>query len=286
MKLGKQIDEDSSSSSPHVGLIAASPDIFPPDKFNAGLLVLRPSTSVFNDLINASSTMESYDGGDTGFLNAYYPSWFQNMPSMSRLPFGYNAQRFLHHCTYKKQPKYWDVGIGDDLHVIHYSSSPKPWEINDDNTKEAIDSKTEAKAMLNEKDTQTVAQSGNKKNDKLEQMWKRQYKQSKNYAARCEESRIKKKRKEDEQKQQQHQKMMASKRPKDSSASANDNPSTANRKGMHGSIAKRFKELRKDGMGVKEAMAAARAELGADKADNRAGDAGSQVAAMFGMPMF
>ena len=45
---------------------------------------------------------------------------------MARLPFGYNAQRTLHWMTYAKQPGYWRAV--QPLKVIHFSSSPKPWE--------------------------------------------------------------------------------------------------------------------------------------------------------------
>ena len=45
---------------------AASPDIFPPDRFNAGVLVITPSESSFQSLLSAIPTTPSYDGGDTG----------------------------------------------------------------------------------------------------------------------------------------------------------------------------------------------------------------------------
>lgn len=49
---------------------AAAPDVFPPDCFNAGVLFIRPSLKVFNNLLQKISHEKSYDGGDTGFLNA------------------------------------------------------------------------------------------------------------------------------------------------------------------------------------------------------------------------
>lgn len=52
---------------------AACPDIFPPDKFNAGVLVIRPSIERFQWLVSNISRLSSYDGGDTGFLNACFP---------------------------------------------------------------------------------------------------------------------------------------------------------------------------------------------------------------------
>jgi glycogenin glucosyltransferase len=103
---------------------AAAPDVFPPDKFNAGLLVLTPDIARFNQIILSLHTLPSYDGGDTGLLNAIFPGWFQSSAS-NRLPFCYNAQRTLHWLTYQAQPGYWNA-IGPKK-VIHFSSSPKPW---------------------------------------------------------------------------------------------------------------------------------------------------------------
>lgn len=47
------------------------------------------------------------------------------------MPFGWNAQRILHWFTIKRTDKYWEeVGkSGDGLRIIHYSSSPKPWNL-------------------------------------------------------------------------------------------------------------------------------------------------------------
>jgi glycogenin glucosyltransferase len=120
---------------------AASPDIFPPDKFNAGVLVLSPNSELFVEMLRVCAMFKSYDGGDTGFLNQFFPRWFcrdswfhgfdeaglkhRGLVQVERLPFGYNAQRIMHSWT-KKKPAYWRDGV--DLHVLHYSSSPKPWE--------------------------------------------------------------------------------------------------------------------------------------------------------------
>ena len=52
---------------------AASPDVFPPDHFNAGVLLIKPSLSVFKELLCRSQKAHtSYDGGDTGFLNGIF----------------------------------------------------------------------------------------------------------------------------------------------------------------------------------------------------------------------
>jgi len=57
-------------------------------------------------MISKTETLPTYDGGDTGFLNAYFPDWFK-MPAPSRLPFGYNAQRILYWFTVKRTEGYW-----------------------------------------------------------------------------------------------------------------------------------------------------------------------------------
>lgn len=103
---------------------AAAPDVFPPDRFNAGVMVVQPSELIFQDMLSKVPQLVSYDGGDTGFLNAYFPSWFTS--TTNKLPFKYNAQRILFWFTYAKNPGYWNV-----LHpiaILHYSSSPKPWD--------------------------------------------------------------------------------------------------------------------------------------------------------------
>jgi len=104
---------------------AAAPDIFPPDKFNAGVLVIRPNADVFNLMLEKVNVLSSYDGGDTGFLNSFFPHWYFG-DTNSRLPFGYNAQRTMYWFTYNKRPGYWNSI--QNLKIIHYSSSPKPWE--------------------------------------------------------------------------------------------------------------------------------------------------------------
>eukprot|EP00475_Leptophrys_vorax_P030002 TRINITY_DN4456_c0_g1_i1.p1 TRINITY_DN4456_c0_g1~~TRINITY_DN4456_c0_g1_i1.p1 ORF type:complete len:605 (-),score=121.14 TRINITY_DN4456_c0_g1_i1:127-1941(-) len=123
--------------------LAAAPDIFPPDKFNAGVLVLSPNSHLFVEMLRVCSKFESYDGGDTGFLNQFFSRWYNDSESWfdgfdechlkhrqlvqtAKLQFGYNAQRIMHSWTHKKRPLYWENAV--NVHVLHYSSSPKPWE--------------------------------------------------------------------------------------------------------------------------------------------------------------
>ncbi|EKX51383.1 hypothetical protein GUITHDRAFT_65972, partial [Guillardia theta CCMP2712] len=109
---------------------AAAPDTFPPDRFNAGVLVVEPSLEVFEDMISRIGVMHSYDGGDTGFLNSYFHDWF-TMGEASRLPFRYNALRTMYWLTQKKpgQPagySYWNA-VGA-VRCLHFCSFPKPWD--------------------------------------------------------------------------------------------------------------------------------------------------------------
>lgn len=63
-----------------------------------GVMVIKPSRQVLEDMLSKTNSIASYDGGDTGFLNAYFPDWFRDGPD-SRLPFGYNALRTMHWMT-------------------------------------------------------------------------------------------------------------------------------------------------------------------------------------------
>jgi len=108
--------------------LAAAPDVYPPDKFNAGLLLIQPGQALFDSLLATVGSIASYDGGDTGFLNAHFPEWY-SAPEGNRLPFAYNAQRTLYWMTHNSQPGYWEA-VGP-IKVLHFSSSPKPWDAPD-----------------------------------------------------------------------------------------------------------------------------------------------------------
>lgn len=103
---------------------AFCPDVFPPDKFNAGVIVLEPSASVFGRMLEQVGELPSHDGGDTGFLNAFFPEWY-SWPSEQRLHFRYNALRTLYWFT-QKNPGYWEAV--KPIKVLHFCSTPKPWD--------------------------------------------------------------------------------------------------------------------------------------------------------------
>jgi len=247
------------------GLIAAAPDIFPPDKFNAGVLLVRPCSLIFDDMMQKCKSLISYDGGDTGFLNAYFQDWHisNDEGACRRLPFGYNAQRFLHHCTHEKQPKYWDMAV--DLHIIHYSSSPKPWELKKEKKEEAIPSANLAAtdSFLSPQDTDNLKKATDMK--ELEATWWKWYKQSQEYVEIYQKDTA-------AAQMEERKKIQAAKR-------ASSRPLSA--KEVHRLVAKRYKELRhRDGKNASEAMMIARREYRLDKDEPTPG---SQVAAMFGM---
>ncbi|MED6225239.1 Inositol phosphorylceramide glucuronosyltransferase 1 [Stylosanthes scabra] len=109
------------------------------ERMNSGVMVVEPSTTLFNDMMNKVNTLPSYTGGDQGFLNSYYSGFpnahlFEpNMPSdmlanrkvpeMERLSTLYNADVGLYMLANK-----WMVDE-NELRVIHYTLGPiKPWD--------------------------------------------------------------------------------------------------------------------------------------------------------------
>lgn len=101
-----------------------APDVFPPDRFNAGVIVARPCQALFSRMMEKVGVLPSHDGGDTGFLNSFFPEWYEG-PAERRLPFRYNALRTMYWFTHKN-PGYWDAV--KPLKILHFCSSPKPWD--------------------------------------------------------------------------------------------------------------------------------------------------------------
>ena len=256
-------------------LIAAAPDLMPPDKFNAGVMVLRPSQTVFDNMMGQRRLLTTYDGGDTGFLNAYFPEWYTQMPPMARLSFGYNAQRLLYSTTYEKQPNYWDLGVAPDLHIIHFSSQPKPWESKPPSANEATESSVSttdtavAGSHLDQDDVKKLKKV--QKAQELDNLWWGAYQRSKNFASSFAK---------EAQEDSIHQKKRIAEARKVSKEWKR--PKTPQE--IHKLVSKRFKDLRKEGKSVKDAMRQARIEYGQDKEDDdEAGTSTQKVAAMFGI---
>ncbi|KAL3803174.1 hypothetical protein HJC23_003449 [Cyclotella cryptica] len=261
--------DKSTETTKRFGLLAAAPDIFPPDKFNAGVMVIRPSKSIFDDMMsrlpfcdtsNRDSNNEikhckSYDGGDTGFLNSYYPNWYKDMPPYSRLSFGFNAQRFMHHCTFDKQPNYWNDGI-DDLRIIHFSSSPKPWDTSPD-TMKISRGVTTASELLAVEEGDQIKQSCRA----LESLWQTVFAQSQCYY------------------EKELKKRQATKASSTRTLRAADTPPAKDKFSPHQMMHKRYKELRRKGYSTSQAMEKARTEYGM----NQEFDPCRAVGQMFGL---
>ena len=241
-------------------LVAAAPDLFPPDKFNSGVMVIRPSRAAFDSMIKQKSLLANYDGSDTGFLNSYFSEWHTEMAPLARLPFTYNAQRALYDMTHEKGHRsYWDVAVAPDLHILHYSGTPKPWEY--------ASIKGTPQPVQQQQHSTLKAKTG----DALTDLWLQWYQRSKNFATRVQKSNEREA--EDKLKaavefRQNQQEVMAARAKK------------KDPKDTHKLISNRYKELRQQGHDVKTAMAMARTELGADDEDV---NPASAVLSMFGM---
>lgn len=82
----------------------AAPECFPPDTFNSGFMVLKPSIKTLHYLMAVGDEMGSAEGGDQGILNNYYcQNWYvadQDDPDCGRLPWSYNVEAQYYE-TYK-----------------------------------------------------------------------------------------------------------------------------------------------------------------------------------------
>jgi alpha-N-acetylglucosamine transferase len=103
--------------------IAAAPDFFLPDRFSSGVMVLEPRQATFDRMVQALSTAESYDGGDQGFLNGFFESWYA-MPVAHRLPIGYNMAHFVYQFM-RSHRSTWDK-LQHEIKIVHYLVQ-KPW---------------------------------------------------------------------------------------------------------------------------------------------------------------
>ncbi|KAB2630164.1 hypothetical protein D8674_007683 [Pyrus ussuriensis x Pyrus communis] len=81
--------------------------------FNSGLMVVEPSNCMFEYLMQKTSKLESYNGGDQGFLNEIFTWWH-------RLPWRLNALKCF------GGSKGANHEMAEDLYAIHYLGF-KPW---------------------------------------------------------------------------------------------------------------------------------------------------------------
>ncbi|MFO0649729.1 MAG: glycosyltransferase family 8 protein [Polyangiales bacterium] len=103
---------------------AAAPDFFLPDRFNSGVMVLEPSVDTFEAMVSALAVAGSYDGGDQGFLNTFYPDWYA-MPAEHRLPIGYNMAHFIY--QFLRGHPSLRARLERETKLVHYMVQ-KPWK--------------------------------------------------------------------------------------------------------------------------------------------------------------
>lgn len=103
---------------------SAAPDFFLPDRFNSGVMVVEPSPALFATLEQALHKCRSYDGGDQGFLNEFFPTWYEG-PSAHRLRAGYNLHHFVFQFLLGRETLREQVL--DEVRIIHFTLQ-KPWQ--------------------------------------------------------------------------------------------------------------------------------------------------------------
>jgi len=107
----------------------AAPDTFPPDNFNAGVMVIKPSAAAYAHLLQLNEQVGSVEGGDQGVLNnGLCPRWATvgpNDPHCGRLPWLVNVGA-AHYTTYRALQE----GSGKRLPcVVHFDGDGKPWTV-------------------------------------------------------------------------------------------------------------------------------------------------------------
>ena len=105
-------------------VFAAAPDFFMPDRFNSGVMLLEPSEETFQRMMDALAASGSYDGGDQGFLNAFFADWYA-MPVEHRLPVGYNMAHFIY--QFLRGHETLKATLEREAKVLHYMVQ-KPWQ--------------------------------------------------------------------------------------------------------------------------------------------------------------
>jgi glycogenin glucosyltransferase len=103
---------------------AAAPDFFLPDRFNSGVMVIEPSTALFDTLHEALLRVGSYDGGDQGFLNEMVPDWYAR-PVAYRLPAGYNMHHFVFQFLHAHESL--TKRLEAEVRIVHFTLQ-KPWQ--------------------------------------------------------------------------------------------------------------------------------------------------------------
>merc|ERR1712106_1307051 len=95
--------------------LSAAPDIGWPDCFNSGMFVFVPNIWTYNRLLQHAQTTGSFDGGDQGLLNTFFPKW-------NFISFTFNM---VVSAVYTYLPAY--IRYGNMAKIVHFLGSFKPW---------------------------------------------------------------------------------------------------------------------------------------------------------------
>lgn len=96
---------------------AAAPDIGWPDIFNSGVFFTKPNIGTYAALKRLADAGVSFDGGDQGLLNSFFPSFH-------RLSFTYNVTPSS---GYQYLPAFRH--FESQLKVAHFIGAQKPWAL-------------------------------------------------------------------------------------------------------------------------------------------------------------
>jgi hypothetical protein len=107
----------------------AAADVFPPDTFNTGFMVIRPSQTTFQRLVDLNSGIGSTDGGDQSLLNrGLCPHWYfadKSDAHCGRLPWIYNVNGGSYYAYSQFQAK----SGAEKVAVVHFLGDVKPWTL-------------------------------------------------------------------------------------------------------------------------------------------------------------
>ncbi|KAL5156000.1 putative UDP-glucuronate:xylan alpha-glucuronosyltransferase 4 [Glycine soja] len=81
--------------------------------FNSGLMVIEPSQCMFQKMMNVTSKVRSYNGGDQGFLNEIFTWWHRLPAKVNQLKTFPSSGHGMHE-------------LPDDVYAVHYLGL-KPW---------------------------------------------------------------------------------------------------------------------------------------------------------------
>jgi len=105
---------------------------------NSGIFVLKPSRSLFTDMMNRVGKIEYLEpggtkdrpkyGSDQDFLNAYYPNW----PNQKELHLDHQYNMFHYYADEYNRLFGYTIENGiKPIFILHYASHMKPWNMNE-----------------------------------------------------------------------------------------------------------------------------------------------------------